>query len=172
MTVAPHFTGATVAFLLALSSCGQSANREMSTNEVAAELAHMRIAPGLWELKSEVVEVRGPELPREVRNRMIGPRRTLRNCISPEQAARPSANFLATSADTSCRYRGFSIHDGRMRGEMRCREAQARMTGRYQPQRYDIVMEMEGPAPGGETMTLSLRASGRRIGECDEGEGT
>ena len=172
MAAAPHFPGAAAALLLALGACAQGADRDMSDNEVAAELAHMRITPGLWELKSAVVEVRGPELPREVRNRMIGPRPTLRNCLTPAQAARPSANFLAARTDTSCRYRGFSIRDGQMRGEMRCRDTQARMTGRYEPERYDFDMELEGPAPGGETMTLSVRASGRRLGACERGEGT
>ena len=58
----------------------------MSAGEVAGELANMRIEPGLWELTSEVVEVRAPDLPREVRNRMVGPRSRLRNCITPQQA--------------------------------------------------------------------------------------
>jgi hypothetical protein len=143
----------------------------MSPDEVADELSGMRIDPGLWELSSEVVEVSAPDLPREVRNRMVGPRSRLRNCISAEQASRPGANFLAMRADSECTYRGFTIREGRMRGTMVCPDAVARMTGRYGPRAYDLRMAMESPLPGGATMTLQLRAQGRRIGECgEEGE--
>ena len=118
----------------------------MTREEVAGELAAMRIEPGLWELTSEVVEVSAPDLPREVRNRMVGPRARLRNCITPEQASRPGANFLAMRADSECAYRDFTVRDG--------------------AESYALGMEMESPMPGGATMTLQVRARGRRIGDC------
>ena len=142
----------------------------MSAEEVAGELSGMQIAPGLWEISSEVVEVRAPDLPREVRNRMVGPRTRLRHCITPEQAARPSANFLAARGDAGCNYRNFSVRDGRLQGAMTCPDATATMTGRYGPRAYDMRMEMESPVPGGAVMILDVRARGRRIGNCAEGE--
>src|SRR5688500_4284450 len=85
--------------LLCSAGCRDREAANMSVEDVADELAGMEIEPGLWELTSHVVEVRGPGLPREVRNKMIGPRSRIRNCITPEQAARPSANFLAAGGD-------------------------------------------------------------------------
>jgi hypothetical protein len=144
----------------------------MTAEEVAAQLGAMRIDPGLWELTSEVVEVSAPELPREVRNRMVGPRSSLRNCISPTQAARPGANFLAMRADSQCAYRDFTVADGELRGTMICPGATARMAGRYAASAYELAMVMESPMATGETMTLELRARGRRIGDCSEEEGS
>ncbi len=161
--------GAASMLVLALAACGEREARNMSVEEVAGELSHMRIEPGLWELTSEVLEVRGPDLPREVRNRMVGPRPRLRHCITPEQAARPSANFLAGRPDRGCVYRALSARDGRVTGETICPDARTRMDGRYGPRAYDMRMEMESPIPGGEAMTLELRARGRRIGDCPEG---
>ena len=161
------------ALLAAAGGCGDrpvEPARSMTAEEVASELANMRIEPGLWVVASEVVEVRAPDLPLEVRNRMVGPRRRLRNCITPEQAARPSANFLAARADSACAYRRFTVRDGIVAGEMICPEATARMEGRYGPRAYDMRMEMASPMPGGETMTIAIRAHGRRIGECEQGE--
>ena len=158
-----------LAFLAACS--GGEAPREMNVAEVGDELAKMRIAPGLWELRTEVVDVTGPDLPREVRDRMIGPRSRMENCITPEQAARPDANFLAGSQNRQCRYRNFAVDNGRVAGSMNCGEASAEMDGRFQPDRYDMRIAMDGPAPGGERMQLTLRASGRRIGECPSGQG-
>ena len=141
----------------------------MSREEVAGQLAGMRIEPGLWELTSEVVEVSGPDLPREVRNRMLGPRPSMRNCITPAQAERPEANFLAVRADSGCTYRDFSMEGGRMRGVMICPDATARMEGQYGPEAYELRMEMESPLPGvEEAMTLRIRARGRRVGDCEE----
>ena len=158
---------------LASSGCGRPEQaRNMSVEEVAEELANMRIEPGLWELTSEVVEVRAPDLPREVRNRMVGPRSRLRNCITPLQAERPSANFLAARGGNDCRYSDFSVRDGQLRGTMSCPEVTATMVGRYGPRAYAMSMEMASPMPGGATMTLEVRARGRRIGDCEDGDGT
>jgi hypothetical protein len=156
---------------LTAGGCGERPPepRNLSTEEIADELSGMRIEPGLWELTSEVLDVRAPDLPLELRNRMIGPRRRLRHCITAEQAARPSANFLAARADSACAYRQFSVRDGIVEGAMTCPDATARMRGRYGPQAYDMRMEMESPMSGGATMTLQVRARGRRVSAC-EGE--
>ena len=156
------------AVALLAAGCGEPPDNNMTVEEVADQLSNMRIEPGLWELTSEVIDVRAPNLPREVRNRMVGPRSRLRHCITPEQAARPSANFLAARGD--CTYRDFTVQDGRVRGAMSCPDATAVMDGRYGPQAYDMGMEMQSPIPGGAVMTLQLRAKGRRLGACEEGE--
>ena len=142
----------------------------MSAEEVAATLGDIRIEPGLWELTSEVADVRAPDLPREVRTQMIGPRSSLRHCITPEQAGEPSANFLALRTDSDCSYRDFVLQDGRLRGAMTCPNVTATMVGRYQPQGYEMRMEMESPMPTGAMMTLQVRARGRRIGDCEAGD--
>ena len=140
----------------------------MSAEDVASELSDIRVRPGLWELSSEVLDVRAANLPREIRTRMIGPRSRMRHCITPEQAEQPSANFLAMRADSACVYRDFTLQDGRLSGTMTCPGATARMQGRYGPESYVTQMEMRSPMPGGEVMTLQIRAQGRRTGECGE----
>jgi hypothetical protein len=167
-----HLRPALLASLLGLAAgCGEQPEepRNMTAEEVARELADMRIAPGLWELTSEVADVRGPDLPVDVRRRMIGPRTRLTHCITPEQAEEPSANFLALRSDNACTYREFTLRDGVMRGEMICPGATATMEGRYGAEAYDLRMQMESPLPDDATMTLEIRARGRRVGECEQG---
>ena len=158
-----------LAAALLLAGCGGDGPRNMSDEEVAAELSTLRIEPGLWEVSSAVLDVSAPNLPIEVRNRMVGPRGSIRHCITPEQAERPSANFLAARESSDCRYRDFEMREGRLTGAMTCPDATARMQGRYGPASYEMRMEMRSRMPDGATMTLQLRSSGRRIGEC-EGE--
>ena len=141
----------------------------MSAEEVADELADMRIEPGLWELTSEVVDVRAPDLPPrcgEPDGRAAQPAAPLHHA---RQAARPSANFLAAARRQWLHLSRFIVQDGRLRGTMTCPDATAAMDGRYGPQAYDMRMEMASPMPDGATMTLEVRARGRRIGDCEEG---
>jgi hypothetical protein len=162
---------------MSFAGCGEEAQeRQMSENEVAAELANVQITPGLWESRSEVLNVTAPNLPREIQNRMKTKSNPTRHCISPEQAARPDANFLASRRD-NCTYRDFTMRGGRMQGNMVCTggdmpgEARATMSGRYDAQSYDMRMQMELAGPADSTMTIETRASGRRLGDCPpEGE--
>ena len=155
--------------LTAAAGCSdREAERNMSPDEVAEELSHMRMAPGLWEVNSEVIEARGPDLPREVRNRMVGPRPSRRHCLTAEQAAPPSAEILAARSGRDCVQQDFRVADGRLSGTMICPNARVRMAGRYGPQAYETRMEMETPVAD-VVMTLELRIRGRRIGDCPGG---
>ena len=166
-----RFGAALLAIILAPGCGSEEGPRNMNAEEVAAVLSDLRIEPGLWELSSEVADVRAPDLPVEVRTRMIGPRSRMRHCITPEQAGQPSANFLAMRSDSACAYRDVTFEDGRLRGAMTCPDATAQMDGRYGSRGYEMRMAMASPMPDGKMMELEVRARGRRIGDCDEGEG-
>jgi hypothetical protein len=146
----------------------------MSANEVAAALRGLHIEPGLWEVTSAVLDAYGENMPREAQARMKRHRRTLRNCVTPAQAARPDAAFLRARQDGShCTWRGFWLEGERMSGEMRCTGGgmpgvmTTRMDGRYGPRSYDVRMRMTSTEmPLAANMVIDTRTIGRRIGEC------
>ncbi|MDQ8758062.1 DUF3617 domain-containing protein [Sphingosinicella sp. LHD-64] len=158
--------------LALLGGCGGEESRNMSASEVAGALDSLPIEPGLWEIASDVTDVGAPNLPVEVQRRMIGPRQRLRSCVTPEQAARPSAGFLAArEAGQGCSYADFAMQGGRMTGTMRCAEPDggatvARMDGTYRRDQYVLRMAIETPMPDGVTMRIGTRTTGRRIGAC------
>lgn len=165
--------------LLALAACGGEAEktaegRNMSVEEVASELASVKLDPGMWETTARVVEVSAPNLPVEVRNMMQAQGgATMRNCITPEQAERPDANFLAAQQDSNCSYQDFSMRNGRLAGTMTCTgggmpgQMRAEMEGEYGSERYDMRMTMTTAAPmGGGDMTIVTETSGRLVGPC------
>jgi hypothetical protein len=154
-----------------LTGCGGEEARNMSANQVAETLDAVTIAPGLWEIASEVVAVSAPNLPIQARDRMIGPRPAIRNCITPEQAAQPSARFLAARAGGACTYADFAMHGGRMTGTMRCAEPDggattAHMAGDYRRDSYALRMTITTPMPDGAIMRVQTRTIGRRVGAC------
>ena len=162
----------------AVCGCGSAPeDNEVSRGEVARELARVEVRPGLWEVSTRIVAVAQEGLPHEVAERMKGRRRGFRHCITPAQAARPDANFLAVRGSGRCRDEAFAMSGGRIAGTMVCRdpggaETRVRMSGAYGPERYEIRMEMATPGIGaGRTMILETRQQGRRVGECgNEGE--
>ena len=164
---------------VALAGCGEPAGEpgnETSANEVAQQLAQVQIEPGLWERSTEVLSVSAQGMPREVASQMTGPRESRRDCITPEQASRPNATFLATQQNSACTYRDFVMREGRVTGTMTCNgggadEMRALMNGRYGRQSYEMQMRMERPMPTGETMTMEVRVRGRRVGACEGGSG-
>jgi len=158
------------ALLLMLAACSAPSSVGMSEDEVAAELANLRIAPGRWRLVTEVLDASGPDLPRDIRNRMIGPRNDLTTCITPAQAARPQANFLALGEARRCAYSALEIRSGRLRGSMRCGPMDVRIVGRFAADAFETRMFNGSPVPGGGTMLVTLRGAGRRLGNCAQGD--
>lgn len=159
------------ALLALLAGCGEQQRGNMTADDVAAALDDLTIAPGLWEVASEVVAVSAPNLPIEARDRMIGPRARHRACLSPADAARPGAGFLAGRRDSACTYADFAMAGGRMTGTMRCvepgeGETLARMAGDYGQRGYRLDMTIETALPDGATMRIETRTVGQRIGDC------
>ena len=133
-----------------------------------------RIAAGQWEIRSAVIDARGPTMPVMARDRLIGPRPTRRFCLNRAQAERVDASFLAQRPG-DCVQRGVALENGRLTGAMVCNErglppSVIALDGRYGPDRYALRMEMTSPLPDGTTIALYVVAVGQRIGEC-EGEG-
>lgn len=131
-----------------------------------------RIIPGLWEIRSAVTAARGPNLPLQVRNRLVGPRPGRRLCITAAQAA--DASFLAQRPG-ECEQQGVAIRNGRLSGAMVCREGAAppsivSLDGYYLPAAYVLRMELQSPLPDGTVLALDVATIGRRTGDCEGGD--
>ena len=165
------------AALLLLAGCDwmvqKPQNQDMTAEEVAGELSTMKIEPGEWEATNEIVSASAPGVPDDALGQMIGQKTTVRNCITPEQAAKPSANFLAAQQSSNCTYPAWRMEDGRMTGTMTCQGGDTpgtvvmKMAGDYGPAAYNLDMDMNTTGlPGGLTMTIKAKTTGRRVGEC------
>jgi hypothetical protein len=167
------------ALCAALCACGGAGEQgdETSANEVAQQLAQVRIEPGMWERSTDVLSVSAEGMPREAANRLKGRRSSSRHCITREQAARPNATFMATRQNSDCTYRDFTMQGGRVSGNMACSNAESEgiirtaMSGEYGPQSYDMRMRVEAPMSSGQIMTTEVRVRGRRVGACEGGSG-
>lgn len=160
------------AALTALAGCSKPESREMTAEEVAEELKEMRIQPGQWTSTTEVVGVDAP-VGGDVLKQMVGQKSSKSDCVTPDQAARPSAAFLAVQQTNNCTYRDWSLEGGKISGTMTCDGGQIpgqvvmTLNGAYGPARYDLDMDMKTAGlPGGAAMTIKAKSSGRRTGAC------
>jgi len=157
---------------LAIIGCGrEEKGRQQSAEEVAEEMASLQMEPGRWEATNEILSASSPALGRDALKQMVGQKSTVSNCVTPEEAARPSANFLAAQQGMDCSYEDFSMRGGRISGTMSCRggampiPVEMRLSGQYESERYVIDMKMDGGA-GPASIAVEARTTGRRVGEC------
>lgn len=174
--------------LLALAACGSEPELKLknaSVEQVAAEVqksgiaAETRFQPGAWRIETQVQDVVGEGVPPELLQQMKTQMGTLSSesqCLTPEQAARPSSEmFAGKQRGGSCKYDSFEMSDGRMKATMSCPNASGAkmamtMDGTYSKTSYqvDSAMRMESGAPG-QSMTVKVQSKGTRTGECAAG---
>ena len=164
-----------LALVAGLAACGSEPDKkgDMTAEEVADQLKDMKIQPGQWEATNEIVSASAPGMPEGVLQQMVGQKTTVQNCITPEQAAKPSANFLAAQENSNCTYQDWSMNRGRMTGTMTCEGGEMpgkmvmTMDGKYGSTSYDMNMSMETTGlPDNMSMTIKARTSGKRVGDC------
>jgi hypothetical protein len=130
-----------VCALAACSSEPEAQNTNMSAEEVAEKLKDMKIEPGQWEATNEIISATAPGVPAQQSN--------------------------------NCTYQAWDMNNGKMTGTMTCEGAGMpgkvimKMSGDYGPKAYDLNMDMNTTGlPGGMTMNIKAKTTGRRVGEC------
>ena len=158
------------AVAVGLAGCGSPSGNESGASGGSA--AAVTLQPGEWEMKMEVVNVAAEGLPAgmvEGMKKSAG--KTTRTCMTPEEAKGPKDDLFAGDKSGNCKSEGFSWSGGRIKGKIICGDQSGAgktvmtMDGSYQPQRIDLTMKSETDVAG-KPMTMEMRVSGRRIGEC------
>ncbi|MPT48463.1 MAG: DUF3617 domain-containing protein [Sphingobium sp.] len=170
--------------MMMLAACdkGPGEAKNQSVEDVASEMKKISLQPGEWESTQEVVDVKfegGKEAaPPALIEAMKGQKQTSKSCITPEQAANPSADFLTAQKDSNCTYSGFEMAGGKIQGKISCPAPQGQqgkadvtIDGTYSETAYAMNMEMQaagmgGPAAGDMKMHMVMKTSGKRIGDC------
>lgn len=166
---------------LALAACGSSGGEKGAGNGSTAEAqggggsgsgSGVNLQPGEWEMKMDVVNVKVEGMPEGVADAMKKEGgKPSRTCMTPEEAKGPSADMFTKDNPANCKSEGFSWSGGRIQGKTVCEgqggagKTQMTMDGRYTPQSIDMTMKSETDMMG-KAMTMEMRLSGRRVGEC------
>lgn len=148
--------------------------------EVKAQTHKVQLKPGQWEgsftldgLDLSNMPEGAPKGMEEQMKRMMS--RTIRYCVTPEEAANPDGRLFSGQENKDCTYSGFEAGGGTVKGQVSCTTEGGRMTavmaGSYTPERYEMRMDMKQVGgPGGMEMTMKATTSGKWIGKECAGE--
>jgi hypothetical protein len=170
--------------LFALAACGggdkgsgnaaaAGAGEDRPSAQDSAAPGAVKLDPGEWEVTSEMTKVSGTGLPPAAIAAMQGQKQTTRQCITPEQASHPLD--MSGDAKKNCDYSKFAMGGGRMDGTITCKAGKdggatvsMTMNGQFSARSYQAAMSMTTGSKEG-AMTMEMRASAHRIGECKAG---
>lgn len=167
---------------LALSACNSGPSVEAtnaSAKEVAEKVAASGVAPkmspGHWEGTATVTDMQIPGMPPEAAAQMktqTGKGQKFDNCLTPEQAKKPAADFFA-GQNKDCRYDHFSMDGGKLDAKMVCKTGgmtvNATMAGTFSSDHFELAMTSKSEGTPGQPMTahtMSMKMEARRTGEC------
>lgn len=170
------------AMLLALGGCGKKQDNGAIVGAQISSAGEggdsVRLEPGEWMATQEIVDVKIDGMPEDAPNealtQMIGRRTNINRCLTPEQAAKPAADFLAAQKQAKCRSASFSMRDGRASADMTCAAPDQPgatmhmvMQGTYTADRYDMDMNVESRAGAeGPVTRMKMKSTGQRLGDC------
>ncbi|SNS70386.1 Protein of unknown function [Sphingomonas laterariae] len=169
--------------LLALAACGKATDKKA---EEAAEASpaptvvdQVRIKAGAWDATTEIVSMEISGVDPAMLKSNIGRKTNFKNCVTPEQAERPPADFFAHPDVKSgnCKSEKFDMAGGKLDAVIVCDAGQGQsgpmrmaMAGNYDADAYDLTMTMTGEgAQGAGAMKMVVRSSGRHVADMCEG---
>ncbi|HEY5722091.1 MAG TPA: DUF3617 domain-containing protein [Allosphingosinicella sp.] len=160
------------AMLLGLAACGSGGSDGNGSS--ASSGGATQLEPGLWEMKMELVDVKGPGIPAGAAAQMKQQlARVTTDCMTPEEAKGPRSDMFTKGQAANCKQDDFSWSGGKIHGVMTCGgagpggEGKVTMTmdGQYGGESIEMTMKTKTEAEGG-SMDMDMKITGRRVGEC------
>ncbi|QNA83422.1 DUF3617 domain-containing protein [Sphingomonas sp. So64.6b] len=177
MRVFPAASVTALIAALALAGCGKGEKQVSAENASLESVASqakdaIKLEPGQWEMTFEIGKMEIPGMPAGA-PQMKQAAQTSSTCITPEQAAKPAGDMFAGKGAGDCKFDSFNMAGGKLDAVMSCKlpnmpgQSKTTMAGTYSPTAFsnEITSSVSG-MPGGQTMTMQAKSSGRRTGEC------
>lgn len=125
------------------------------------------LEPGQWDMNLAVTKIEAPGLPQGA-NVPLPPPQTVSQCLTPEQARNPGADF-AGGGQQGCTSDDYRMADGRISGTIQCNQQgtsmRATVSGSYTRDSMGMTMNSQTQASG-QNISTEVRVTGRRTGEC------
>jgi hypothetical protein len=167
--------------LAALAACGpQQPSSQGKTvaqeNDVRADAAAHGANPnallaGRWETKQEIIGVAKAGLDTQSKREIAAASSASTQCLmTPDEGKRPDANFFAGGEESECKYRSFSMRNGRLDATIICNATGSitmTLRGKYTPTSYALdATAVTSGVPN--AMRTSAKLTGTWLGACPE----
>jgi hypothetical protein len=158
---------------LVLAACsGPAGNQQEAASGEAAgggggAPGAIALQAGMWEFTVEVAEMNIPNMPKGMVP--MPPPTTIRNCLTPEQARAPDANFFSGKNEGGCTSQNMTFGGGRIAGTITCETPQGTtqvvLDGRYDATSYQMTQNIQAQMAG-QSVNMQNRVNARRVGDC------
>ena len=168
---------------MALAACNSGPSVE-ATNATAKQVAEKvaaagtapHMSPGRWEGTVTITDLQMPGMPAEMGEKLkaqMAKGHSFSNCLTPEQASKPGANFFG--GNESCVYDHFSMTNGQIDAAMTCKNQgpggtmKGTMKGSFSSDSMQLAMTSKSEGTPGQpmtNMTMSMKMESKRVGEC------
>lgn len=167
------------ACMLALAACNNDGGNDAGRNDDPRQLPigiSLPLKPGKWEKNVSFTQINVPSLgakkKQDIMTRMSkAASKTF--CLSPELAARPTADFFGAGVKGACKYRGFSYRENKAEIDLSCAMegmamADMRLTGNIAAEHLglDVTSDLRLPMIG--KVELTGRSESRYLGACEK----
>lgn len=182
----PLALAAALAPLALLAACNSGPTVTATNASVAAVAAKaqkaIQLQPGEWSSKTELIEfdmpgMKDPGMAAMMKKGMAeSAAKTITYCVTPEEAAKPSAEMFAGKQNGDCRFDTFTMSGGKMDSKMTCKAPDSdgtmvmTMNGNYTPTSYDATVAMNISAAPHGGMSMKAKTTATRIGACKPGQ--
>ena len=170
--------------LIALAACGKATDTKTADADsapaatTAPAVEQVMVKPGEWETTTELVSMELEGVDPALFKSNLGKKTVIKNCVTPEQAARPAAEFFSNpeARNGNCKSEKFEMAGGQMSGVVTCQGGENQqgamrmeMTGTYAPDAYATTVAMTGSGAGGKTMKMVAKSSGKHVADACKG---
>lgn len=170
--------------LLLVAACGKAPDTKQADADSAPAAAtapaveQVKVKPGEWETTTELVSMELEGVDPAMFKSNLGKKTVIKNCVTPEQAARPAAEFFSNpeTKNGNCKSEKFEMAGGQMSGVVTCQAGEGQpgpmrmeMTGTYAPDAYATTVSMTGSGAGGKVMKMVAKSSGKHVADACKG---
>lgn len=178
-------TSALAALALTLAACGGGSDPDANgdgtismgeaADQAVSQQGVIRPDPGLYRGTTQLVDLTVSGASQQevdmIKQFMGSKPRSTEFCLTPEEAEKGFEQMAKEAQESECSFEKFDIQSGKIDAVMNCNSSQrgqARVTlkGTGTRTSSDMTMTMDASAPTGDAMTMTMRTTQERVGDC------
>lgn len=157
------------ASLLVLGACSEGGEQKAAE---PADTSKLELAPGQWEIVSEVTNMKQEDQGAPAMKAETGTRTTVSNCVGEGEGKKPPAAVLAGLENASCEYQNIYMSRGRLNASITCTRPDlsgnilVSTQGTYTDKSFDLTSNTRTLLATDGDVSFDSKVTGRHAGAC------
>jgi hypothetical protein len=137
-----------------------------------AKPAAVALAPGQWEVTTEVVRVKSLDQGPPAIRAKAGDKKIVRHCLAEEDGTKPPADLLAGAEKGWCKSDNLYFSKEAISADATCRppglggELRLNLSGSFEAEKFEVDLDGATFLPGNGDIQVREKVTGRHTGPC------